>query len=197
MRRRNETLQLYSGLDGAETLKIVAPSLSDDERKKLLEADGKHYERTYLPSVTTFDGVREVFTTIKVGGGKVAIATDCKGPPLKIYRSLLGVDDLIDQLACGEDVDKGKPDPGLVQLALEKLGIPAGRCVMIGDTPYDCKAAKAAGAAALGLLSGGFAREELLDVGALDLRSEIRELELLFAPSEAAAQRKGRRLIAL
>ena len=184
----HETLQLYSGLDGQETLKIIAPSLSDHERNRLLEADGKHYEQNYLPSVRAFDGVRDVFSAIKAGGGQIAIATDCKGSPLKFYRSLLGIDDLIDQLACGEDVDKGKPDPGLVRLAFEKLGLPAGRCIMIGDTPYDCKAAAAAGVASLGLLSGGFGSAELLGAGALDVLAQVAELKQLFAGSESAAQ---------
>ena len=39
-----ETLQLYSGLDGAERLKIIAPSLAEEERKRLLGAHGKYYE---------------------------------------------------------------------------------------------------------------------------------------------------------
>jgi phosphoglycolate phosphatase-like HAD superfamily hydrolase len=183
-----ETLQLYSGLDGDETLTIVAPSLTSDERKSLLEADGKHYEKVYLPTVRAFEGVRELFTAIKAGDGRIAIATDCKGSPLKVYRSLLDVDDLVDHIACGDDVEKGKPDPALVHLAVEKLGLPAGRCVMIGDTPYDCEAAVRAGATAIGLLSGGFASEALFKASAIDVRGRIDELRSLLSGNETAGQ---------
>src|SRR5712672_1218567 len=89
-----ETLQLYSGLDGEETLKVIAPSLTEQERKRLLAADGKHYEKVYLPTVRAFAGVRALFKTLKAGGGAIALATDCKGLPLKVYRSLLDVEDL-------------------------------------------------------------------------------------------------------
>jgi phosphoglycolate phosphatase-like HAD superfamily hydrolase len=183
-----ETLQLYSGLDGEETLKIIAPSLTEEKRKRLLAADGQNYEKTFLPTVRAFTGVKELFKTIKAAGGAIAVATDCKGLPLKVYRSLLDVDDLIDHVACGEEVEKGKPDPGLVRLALKKLGFPARRCVMIGDTPYDGEAAVAAGVAAIGLLSGGFARQALLESGVMDVRDQIGDLKPLLAANETAGQ---------
>src|SRR4051812_32713706 len=46
-----ETLQLYSGLDGDETLSIVAPQLDPQEREQLKQSDGKRYEKFYLPNV--------------------------------------------------------------------------------------------------------------------------------------------------
>lgn len=107
-----ETLQRYSGLDGEETLKIVAPALTEQERKRLLAAHGNHFEKAHLPTVRAFAGVRKLFETIKAAGGVIGLATDCKGMPLKVYRRLLDVDDLIDHVACGEDADKGKPIRG-------------------------------------------------------------------------------------
>jgi HAD superfamily hydrolase (TIGR01509 family) len=176
-----ETLQLCSGLDGDETLSIVAPRLNPQERKRLKEADGRRYEEFYLPKVKAFTGVRDVFEAIRSEGGTIALATDCKGAPLKHYLSLLAVDDLIDQVACGDDVEKGKPDPELVLLALEKLDLPSARTVMIGDTPYDTQAAIASGVASIGLLSGGFARNALLEAGALDVLEQIGALKSVLA----------------
>src|SRR4051794_2867092 len=128
-----EVLQLYSGLDGDQTLQLIAPDLWELDRKKVLEAQGKIYEGKYLRSVKAFSGVREVFEALTRGEGRIALATDCKGPALKHYLSLLQVDDLIDAMACGDDVEHGKPDPRLVGLALRKLGLPVGKAVMIGD----------------------------------------------------------------
>ncbi|WP_092117813.1 HAD family hydrolase [Bradyrhizobium erythrophlei] len=81
-----ETLQLCSGLDGDETLKLVTPSFKENERKQMLKDAGKYYEQTYLPLVRPFEGVRALFTAIKQAGGAIAFATDCKGAPLKVYR---------------------------------------------------------------------------------------------------------------
>jgi phosphoglycolate phosphatase-like HAD superfamily hydrolase len=95
---------------------------------------------------------------------------------VKHYLSLLHVTDLIDAMACGDDVEHGKPDPRLVGLALRKLALPAGQAVMIGDTPYDAEAARGAGAAAVGLLTGGFAKEALAEAGCVVVAKDLREL---------------------
>ena len=50
-----------------------------------------------------------MFETVKREGVRIAIATDCTDPTLRHYREVLGVDDLIDVIACGEDVKEGKP----------------------------------------------------------------------------------------
>lgn len=64
----------------------------------MLKAQGKRYQAKYLGSVKAFIGVRDVFEVLTKGGARIALATDCKGPELKHYRSLLNVDDLIDSM---------------------------------------------------------------------------------------------------
>jgi phosphoglycolate phosphatase-like HAD superfamily hydrolase len=142
----------------------------------VLEAQGKLYERKYLPSVKAFTGAREVFLALTREGGRIALATDCKGATLRHYLSLLAVDDLIDSMACGDDVEHGKPDPRLVGLALRKLEVPAAQAVVIGDTPYDAEAASGAGTASAGVLTGGFSKEALLQAGCLAVAGEVRDL---------------------
>jgi HAD superfamily hydrolase (TIGR01549 family) len=171
-----EELQLYSGLDGNQTLQLVAPDLVEADRKRVLEAQGKLYERKYLASVKAFAGVREVFLALTGEGGRIALATDCKGATLRHYLSLLAADDLIDSVACGDDVEHGKPDPRLVGLALRKLQVPAAQAVVIGDTPYDAEAASGAGTASVGVLTGGFSKETLLQAGCLSVAQEVRDL---------------------
>ena len=185
------TLQLYSGLDGDQTLQIIEPGLGEAQRKQILQRQGKIYEADYLPSVKAFDGVREVFETLTQRGGKIALATDCKGPELKHYLSLLDVDAFIKATACGDDVEHGKPDPRIVGLALRKLGLPGSEAVMVGDTPYDAEAASGAGTAAAGVLTGGFSADALSGAGcyavADDLRRLLTHLEGSM-PSRAAAR---------
>ena len=159
-------LQRLSGMDGDEMLAMLVPSLDKQARKKILTAQGEYYRTAYLPRVRAFPGVRAVFTAIKSQGGRIALATDCQSDELKRYRSLMNVDDLIDAIACGDEVSKGKPDPALVELALHHLGsTPAASATMIGDTPFDAQAARSAGATAWGTLTGGHARSSLIDAG--------------------------------
>jgi phosphoglycolate phosphatase-like HAD superfamily hydrolase len=159
-------LQRLSGMDGDEMLATLVPSLDKQARKKILTAQGEYYRAVYLPRVRAFPGVRAVFSAIKSQGGRVALATDCQSDELKRYRSLMNVDDLIDAIACGDEVSKGKPDPALVELALHHLGgTPASSATMIGDTPFDAQAARSAGVTGWGTLTGGHARSSLIDAG--------------------------------
>ena len=166
-------LQLYSGLDGNQTLQIIAPDLDEAMRKQILHDQAHIYENKYLHTVKAFDGVREVFETLSRRGGKLALATDCKGPELKHYLSLLHIDEFIGATACGDDVEHGKPDPRIVGVALRKLGLTGHEAVMIGDTPYDGEAASGAGTAAAGVLTGGFSADALRGAGCFAVAGEI------------------------
>jgi len=175
------TLQLYSGLDGDQTLRLVVPNSDESARKSILKTQGTIYEEKYLDGVQPFNGVRDVFRSLIEQGGRIALATDCKGPALKHYLSLLNVEEFISAMACGDDVEHGKPDPRLVGMALRKLELPGPQAVMVGDTPYDAEAAVGAGTSAAGVLTGGFSREALLEAGcfavAVDLLGLLSRLE--------------------
>ena len=108
------SLQRLSGMDGDEMLATLVPSLDESARKKILTAEGERYRAVHLPRVRAFPGVRAVFTAIKALGARIALATDCQSDELKRYRSLMNVDDMIDAVACGDEVSKGKPDPALI-----------------------------------------------------------------------------------
>jgi phosphoglycolate phosphatase-like HAD superfamily hydrolase len=174
-------LQLMSGMDGDEMLATLVPSLDKRTRKKIVTAQGEQYRATYLPLVQAFPGVRAVFAAIKSRGGCIALATDCQADELRRYRSLINADDLIDAIACGDEVAKGKPDPGLVELALDHLGgASASFATMIGDTPFDAQAALSAGAAAWGTLTGGHRRSSLIDAGCSVVVSSVGDLARYF-----------------
>jgi phosphoglycolate phosphatase-like HAD superfamily hydrolase len=171
-----DTLQLYSGLDGDQSLQLVVPDADESERKIILKTQGTIYEENFLHGVQAFDGVRDVFRSLAEQGGRIALATDCKGPALKHYLSLLNIDEFISATACGDDVEHGKPDPRLVGLALRKLNLLGSQAVMVGDTPYDAEAATEAGASAAGVLTGGFSSEALLEAGCFAVAEDLRAL---------------------
>jgi phosphoglycolate phosphatase-like HAD superfamily hydrolase len=172
-----EVLQLYSGMDGDDMLQILAPDMDKKARKRALEAEGNNFQGRYLMFVRAFAGVRRLFEDVKREGGKIAIATDCKDPVLRHYRFVLGVDDLIDVIACGEDVEEGKPSPKLVCLAAQRIGLVPTRVVMTGDTPYDAEAARGAGISALGVLTGGFSQTALKEAGCFAAIKEVGEMQ--------------------
>jgi phosphoglycolate phosphatase-like HAD superfamily hydrolase len=181
-----QTLQLYSGLDGDQTLQLAIPEASEDERQGILKVQGEIYERDYLSSVKPFDGIRDVFRVLTESFARVALATDCKGLPFKRYMSLLNADEFIAATACGDDVEHGKPDPRLVGVALRKLALPGSQAVMVGDTPYDAEAGLEAGTKAAGVLTGGFSADVLTGAGCFAVGEDLRALLPSLLSGEAA-----------
>ena len=64
-----------------------------------------------------------------------------------------------------DDVRFAKPDPDLFVAAGKRLRVPMSRCVIVGDSVWDLLAARRAFAISVGLLSGGYGREELERAG--------------------------------
>ena len=68
---RYATLQLYSGLDGDQTLQIIAPRLAASQRKQILRAHAKIYQTKYLHYVKAFGGcprdVRDAYVPRRQG----------------------------------------------------------------------------------------------------------------------------------
>jgi HAD superfamily hydrolase (TIGR01548 family) len=81
-----------------------------------------------------------------------------------------------------------KPDPAPIRLAIERLG--TGRAWMIGDTPDDVHAARAAGIPAIGVVARADeprrARDALIGAGAAHVLDNLDELDALLADAAAS-----------
>jgi len=156
-------LQRHSGQDPHDMLHELLPGPHVTRvLGRIIEMHGKRYREKYLPRVTAFPDVRTLFERVKRARRRIALATSASADELDHYLSLLNVGDLVDAVACGDDVQHDKPDSALIEVALLRAGKVAPEdAVMIGDTPYDAIAAKHARVRAIGMLSGGFSRTEL------------------------------------
>ncbi len=94
-----------------------------------------------------------------------AIATsgyrESAGPPIERLGVPEGVPVITRDL-----VERAKPDPDLFLAAARELGVDIEDCVVVGDSIWDLLAARRARALGVGLLSGGYGREELERAGA-------------------------------
>jgi HAD superfamily hydrolase (TIGR01509 family) len=171
------TLQQFSGMDGNDMLERLAPDLEEGGRKAILKDQGTRFEKHFLSSIKPFPGVRKTLTSLKAMGCRLGLATDCAGAPLRHYRKILKIDDLLDATACGEDVREGKPSPKLIEFVVRKLKASAENSIMVGDTPFDAHAAKGCGVKAIGVLTGGFEAHELLSAGCTAVFPNLRPLQ--------------------
>jgi HAD superfamily hydrolase (TIGR01549 family) len=77
-------------------------------------------------------------------GAKTALATNTNRELAETILGRFEILPLLDCVACADEAAAGKPDPAVVRLAAERLALPLERCVFVGDSVYDEKAALAA-----------------------------------------------------
>jgi putative hydrolase of the HAD superfamily len=78
-------------------------------------------------------------------GLRLAVASSSPRDWVTEHLSRIGYLDRFELLACGDDTGTAKPDPAVYLLALERLGVPAGRALAFEDTVHGVAAARAAG----------------------------------------------------
>jgi HAD superfamily hydrolase (TIGR01509 family) len=125
-----------------------------------------------------FPGTVEIFQALRERGIRTALATSSDEKHLAATSTSAGLDlsRLPDVVATRSPDQASKPSPDLVLDAVEKLGLGAAECAMVGDTEYDGEACQAAGVAFLGVLSGPATEQELQDAGARAVWRDIGHL---------------------
>jgi phosphoglycolate phosphatase-like HAD superfamily hydrolase len=79
-------------------------------------------------------------------------------------------------LTTSGDVDIAKPQPDIIQVALDRAGVTAEKAVFIGDAVWDVEACLRATVPCIGVLTGGAGRAELRNAGATAVFEDPREL---------------------
>jgi len=95
-----------------------------------------------------------------------AIATSGRMETARPVLETLGVDFDKVPIVTRDQVRYAKPDPDLFLAAAQKLGVSIDTATVVGDSVWDMLAARRARALGIGLLSGGYAQEELERAGA-------------------------------
>jgi HAD superfamily hydrolase (TIGR01509 family) len=138
---------------------------------------GEIFKEGYLDSVRPFPGVRSLFEQLRRDGVKCVLGSSGKPSDVERAETIANIKGLVDAMATSEDVDRSKPSPDIVQVALERIApTPAERCVFVGDTPWDAAAARRAGVVALGLSSQVFNDDELRAAGCQQVFKSITDL---------------------
>jgi HAD superfamily hydrolase (TIGR01509 family) len=119
------------------------------------------FKERYLPRVKSLPGSRELVAALKDRGLTVVAASSAKQDELKPLLAIAGADALMDDATSSDDAEESKPDPDIVNAALNQAKARAVDAVMIGDTPYDIEAAGRAGVRAIAFRSGGWGDDDL------------------------------------
>ena len=123
-------------------------------------------------------GAKEMLAALD-GRYRLAVVTTRSLSDAEAFLTHYGLRDLFGALVTRESTGRLKPHPAPIRYAALSLGVPVERCVMVGDTPVDVRAARRAGAWAVGVLCGFGEREELEQAGAHVILEHVSELASL------------------
>jgi HAD superfamily hydrolase (TIGR01549 family) len=138
--------------------------IGDAEAAALQRAHEDAYARV-AGEVRPLAGARELLALLTGLGVPWAIATSGRRRSAEPMLDALGVAGSA-VLVTRDQVERAKPDPDLFLAAAERLGVDGAHMVVVGDSVWDLLAARRAGALGVGLLSGGYGRDELERAGA-------------------------------
>jgi HAD superfamily hydrolase (TIGR01509 family) len=166
----------HIGMGGDQVVKALTDDRTEREQGDAIRDTEASLYGELIDEVEPMAGSRELIEELRDRGHTVVLASSAKEQEVEHYLDLLDARELADSWTTSADVEATKPEPDLVKAALERAGGDPGDATMVGDTPWDVKAAHGAGVRTLTVLTGGFAAAELRDAGALDVFESVAEL---------------------
>jgi pyrophosphatase PpaX len=139
-------------------MNALDPARADD----LVEAYRVHNEPLH-DELEAFWEVVEVLPRLRAEGRRLGIVTAKRRSTVQLaFDRLPELERRFDVIVTAEDTQRHKPDPEPLRLALRRLGAEPHEAAYVGDSPFDVRAAKAAGVHAVAVGWGGIHEREVL-----------------------------------
>ena len=155
---------------------------------RMMDVYSEYNERRHDELVTPFPSAVEAVHALRAAGLGLAIVTGKRRRYALMGLRFAEIEAAFDVVITPESTERGKPHPDPVEAALRALDIAPTRALLVGDSPHDVVAARAAGVHAAAALWGPFTRSALEAANPdywLEAGSEV--LELVDATGTAKA----------
>ena len=172
--RIHRRIGMSGGLFVSALLRETGRTLSPAEIDLLQQAHAAEY-LAQADTVTPLPGARDLLGMLSMEGVPWAIATSGYAATARPALDLLGLPGDT-PMVTRDLVRHAKPDPDLFLAAAAVLGVDPRYAMVVGDSVWDLLAARRAGALGVGLLSGGYGREELERAGAYRVYADPAEM---------------------
>ena len=165
----------HIGMGGDQLIESLLGEEGENESgDDLRDAHSEAYSKL-IGEAEAMEGASELIADLDDAGATVILASSAQTDELDHYVKLLGAGERIAGAISAADAERTKPHPELVETALDRYGS-GGPTLMIGDSTWDVKAARAAEVPTLALLTGGFSEAELREAGAVEVRHSLAAL---------------------
>jgi putative hydrolase of the HAD superfamily len=108
------------------------------------------FREIYFDALDPNEPMIELMRELKAKGYRMALLTNNVREWESLWRSMLPVDEIFEEVVDSAFVDCRKPEPRIYELTLERLGgVPAPECLFIDDADVNCDAARELGMSAV------------------------------------------------
>ena len=172
--RIHRRIGMSGGLFVRALVRETGRDLTAGEADELRRLHEEGYRRR-ISDVRPLPGAQALLDALTHEGLPWAIATSGSDVVAKTSLTLLNLPhDVV--VITRDQVQFAKPNPDLFLAAAEALGKPIADSFVVGDSVWDMLAAQRAHALGIGVLSGGYGREELESAGAYRVYEDPRDL---------------------
>lgn len=175
--RIHRRIGMSGGLFINQLQRETGTEISPERAERLRLSHAEAY-RGLRDAIRPLPGARELLTWLSEAEIPWAIATSGRMETAAVNLAALGVDPAVSAVVTRDQVRYAKPDPDLFLAAADRVAVPIGACVVVGDAVWDMLAATRARALGVGLLSGGYGAEELRQGGAIRVFEDPADLLL-------------------
>jgi HAD superfamily hydrolase (TIGR01509 family) len=166
------------GMSGGLFARAVARELGRELSAEEIEAIQRRHGvifRELLPERRPLPGAKALLEDLRARAVVHGIATSGRRPEIDLSLEALDVGEETVVIHRG-DVARAKPEPDLFLACQAALGVTPHDCYVVGDAVWDLLAARRADMLSVGLRSGGYGSDELLDAGAFRVYDDTAEL---------------------
>ena len=167
---------------GGDKLMPEVSGIEEDSPKgsAIAKRRAEIFKEEFLPRLKPFEGASELVAAVQDRGMTSVAASSASKEDLKALLAVARAEHLMDDTTSSDDAEDSKPDPDIIEAALQRAKASPSEAIMIGDTPYDLEAARRAGVPAIAFRSGGWKDEDLKGAVAIydgpwDLLAQIDE----------------------
>jgi HAD superfamily hydrolase (TIGR01549 family) len=180
----------HIGMGGDQIVSALTSQEFDDGRGDAVRAAWRESFDEMITGVSAVDGATELLRALKHAGATLVLASSGAKQHVEHYVDLLEARQVADAWTTSDDVEATKPEPDLLAVARDRVG--GSQPLTIGDSIWDCEAARRLRIPAMAVVTGGFSVDELLGAGAARVFNSLPELQQGILGSAGETERKQR-----
>ncbi|HKQ50571.1 MAG TPA: HAD family phosphatase [Phycisphaerae bacterium] len=147
----DERFTAVFGRTSADIISAVLGPKTPDEIRRLDDRKEAIYRDLIRGHVPVMPGAHDAVRRLHSAGMRIAVGSSGPRENIELVCAEMGLHPYLSGIVTGRDVQRGKPDPQVFQLAAERMHLEPSRCIVIEDAPSGIEAAHRAGMSCIAL----------------------------------------------